>query len=564
MIKIEGVSKKYKIYPSHLHRLKEWMSFGNQICHREFWALRDISVNVLKGTCMGIVGANGAGKSTLLKIITGTTNPTVGSVSIEGRIAALLELGMGFHGEFTGVQNIIMNAKLLGLSDDEINERMESIIRFAEIGDFIDQPLRTYSSGMQIRLAFAVASSVEPSVLIIDEALSVGDIYFQQKCMRRIREFRDKGTTILFVSHDPGAVKNLCDEAILLDKGQIVDKGKPDEVLDYYNSMIAKKSESGDKATFQIEKTIKGDGSGIGHRSGNFKAVISSIDMVNEKGDNQSIIISGQKIFLKIKCCVLDKIENPSFGILIKDRLGNDIFGTNTFFMGKEIGDCDFGDEIGITYGFDANLGPGEYTLTVALHTYETHLEECFDWIDKTLAIKVIASTDFKFVGVAKLMPEVEITRAKREIKNDISIYADIFSDAPDTLLMGKSYQKYLISGWYSDEYYGNEYYRWTEKNFSFVMKASSDKMAISAFCNKPDIEDNPLEFEMFANKKSIGMFKINGKELNVLEMPIPKELKGSIALFSGEIRNSWKPCDYSDSKDVREIGMCVKEIKIF
>ena len=220
-INVVGISKKYKQYNGSWSRLCEWL-IPNKLRHRELWVLKDIYLKVEKGESVGIVGQNGAGKSTLLKILTGTTQPTTGKASISGRVSALLELGMGFHSEFTGRQNAIMGCQMLGIDNPTIAKKIPEILLFSELGDYFDRPLRTFSSGMQVRLAFSVATCVQPEVLIIDEALSVGDVYFQHKSMNRIRDFRQKGTTLLFVSHDPGAVKSLCSRAILLDRGLMI------------------------------------------------------------------------------------------------------------------------------------------------------------------------------------------------------------------------------------------------------------------------------------------------------------------------------------------------------
>ena len=222
VIEIKGLSKRFRVYDRPLDRLKEWLTPKGMSFHWAYWALRDIDLEVKKGSSLGIIGVNGAGKSTLLKILCGTLSPTFGSVEIKGRIAGLLELGSGFHPEFTGRQNIYLNARLLGLSDADIEKKLQSIVEFAELGDFLDHPLRIYSTGMALRLGFSVAANVDPDILIIDEALAVGDAYFQQKCLKYLKDFRAKGGTLIFVSHDPGAVKLLCDSAVLLHKGRIV------------------------------------------------------------------------------------------------------------------------------------------------------------------------------------------------------------------------------------------------------------------------------------------------------------------------------------------------------
>ena len=235
------LGKSYRRYGQRWHRLCEWVSAGRVAWHQDFWALRGVSFAVASGESVGIIGLNGAGKTTLLKILTGTTQPTEGHVEIAGRVASLLELGIGFHPDFSGRQNAVMAGQLMGIPVQDLAALMPDIEAFAEIGQYIDQPVRTYSTGMAVRLAFAVATAARPEVLIIDETLSVGDAYFQHKCIRRIKEFQRSGTTILFVSHDPTAVKTLCGRALLLEGGRLIQDGPPDRVLDYYNAMIAKR-----------------------------------------------------------------------------------------------------------------------------------------------------------------------------------------------------------------------------------------------------------------------------------------------------------------------------------
>jgi lipopolysaccharide transport system ATP-binding protein len=243
-IDLNNLGKAYRRYPTRWARLREWVQ-PQRPRHELTWVLRDLNLHVPPGQAVGIIGRNGAGKSTLLKMITGTTAPTEGAVRMHGRVAALLELGMGFHPDFTGRQNAWMAAQLLGMAGHEIEQAMPAIEAFAEIGHYIDEPVRTYSSGMQVRLAFSVATAVRPDVLIVDEALAVGDVYFQHKCFSRIRAFRQEGTTLMFVSHDPGAIKSLCDRAVLLDGGAIVADDAPDQVLDLYNALVAERENRG-------------------------------------------------------------------------------------------------------------------------------------------------------------------------------------------------------------------------------------------------------------------------------------------------------------------------------
>ena len=288
---VSHVGKAYKRYAGKWARMREWLTGKPQ--HEQTWVLRDIDFAVSPGEAVGIVGVNGAGKSTLLKIITGTTQPTKGSVHTEGRVAALLELGMGFHPDFTGRQNVSMAGQLLGLQGEEIAACMPAIEAFAEIGDYIDRPVRTYSSGMQMRLAFSVATAVRPAVLIVDEALSVGDAYFQHKSFNKIREFREQGTTLLIVSHDRGAIQSLCDRAILLERGFVIKDGPPEEVMDFYNALIAER----ENATVEVKRLDDGR---TQTTSGTGEARVESIELRNEKGEVAEYVNVGEAVRLQV------------------------------------------------------------------------------------------------------------------------------------------------------------------------------------------------------------------------------------------------------------------------
>ena len=406
-IYVDNLGKKYKRFPNHWVRLAEYFSWGYYLSHTEKWALRNISFHVEPGEAVGIIGQNGAGKSTLLKILTGTTLPTEGSLKTSGRVAALLELGIGFHPEFSGLENAIMSCQTLGLSKEETIELLPQIKLFSELGDYMEQPLRVYSTGMQMRLAFSAATALRPDILIIDEALSVGDAYFQHKCMKRIRSFKEQGTTLLFVSHDPGSVKSLCDRAILLDQGKLIKEGTPDIVLDYYNGIIAKKdkNEKIQQVETQYGKTAT--------RSGSGKAHILKVDMFDEKNRLARAFRVGDTA--RIQCHVqFDAyMENPTIGILIRDRLGNDIFGTNTYHL--DISDHSYnpGEVAMVTFTLQLNLGVGNYSLCVAVHTGDTHLIDNFDWWDGCLVFQMIPNNSFSFIGSAALPMKANIKRRK-------------------------------------------------------------------------------------------------------------------------------------------------------
>lgn len=397
-IELFDLGKAYKRYPSRWARLREWLQPG-QTRHELQWVLQGLNLRVAPGQAVGVIGRNGAGKSTLLKMITGTSTPTQGHVQLQGRVAALLELGMGFHPDFTGRQNAWMAAQLLGLADAEIAAAMPGIEAFAEIGRYIDEPVRTYSSGMQVRLAFSVATAVRPDVLIVDEALAVGDVYFQHKCYARIRGFREQGTTLLFVSHDPGAIKSLCDRAVLLDAGRVVADDVPDQVLDLYNALIAEK----ENRDFEAQAAPVGERA-VGVRSGDGRARIQEVACHNAQGLARVFIV-GERLQLKVRLVKHAPVDDLTVGFLVRDRLGNDVFGTNTWHIQTPgLAELPVGQDATLCWDVpELNLGPGSYTVSVALHGDMTHVENSYDWWDKATLFEVVRGPEPIFEGVCRL-----------------------------------------------------------------------------------------------------------------------------------------------------------------
>lgn len=401
-INVSCLSKAYRQYSSRWARLAEWMIPASKPRHQLKWILQDISFNVAPGEAVGIIGINGAGKSTLLKLITGTTQPTAGSVTMRGRVAAMLELGMGFHPDFSGRQNVIMAGQLLGLQTEEIVARMPEIEEFAEIGEYIDQPVRVYSSGMQVRLAFAVATAVRPDILIIDEALSVGDAYFQHKSFERIRAFRKQGTTLLIVSHDRGAIQGICDRAILLDAGRLAMEGEPEAVMDYYNAMLA------DKQNQKIEQIRTADGK-IQTISGSGEAGVTDIALIDAQGKRVEFIDVGQRITLRVEVATREYIKRLVLGYGIKDRLGQVMYGTNTDLKKQVLENVAAGSKLVFDCAFDANLGPGSYSVQTALVSSDTHFINNYEWRDLALVFNVVNNNRPHFDGCAWLDPVIGI-----------------------------------------------------------------------------------------------------------------------------------------------------------
>jgi lipopolysaccharide transport system ATP-binding protein len=403
---LENIGKSYVKYRSELHRFARW--FGCSVTPlTEQWAVRKITFRVDKGQSLGIIGQNGAGKSTILKMITGTTRPTEGGIEVHGTVSALLELGLGMNPELTGRENAIHSAGLMGMSQSLIRELLPSIEAFAEIGEYFDQPMRTYSSGMQMRVAFSVATSVRPEVLIVDEALAVGDTYFVHKCYRRIREFRESGTTLLIVSHDATAIQALCDRAILLDGGRMVLDGDPQEVFDYYNALIADR----ENQTVRTTRSVHGQ---VATESGSGEAIIEHLDLVDARNQPVEFVAVGQPVTLRARVLVRNSVDRLVYGYMIRDRLGQPVFGTNTHHTDQACPDLNPGDEIEFAAQFPMNLGPGSYSVSVALTSTETHLVKNYQWRDLALVFSVANLDQPHFVGTAWVPPAIKVSTIAR------------------------------------------------------------------------------------------------------------------------------------------------------
>jgi lipopolysaccharide transport system ATP-binding protein len=402
-LSVDNVGKAYYEFGSELARFARWIGYPAKP-RREHWVLRHVSLQLRAGESVGIIGQNGAGKSTLLKLVTGTTRPNEGGVALQGRVAALLELGLGFNAELTGRQNVRHVGGLMGLSAAAITSLMAEIEDFAEIGEYFDQPVRMYSSGMQMRVAFSVATAVRPDILIVDEALAVGDAYFVHKCFQRIRQFRDDGTTLMIVSHDPSAIQALCDRAILLDGGRLILDGPPQEVMDYYNAMVAQKENA------SVRTTSVDDGR-IATESGTGEAVFQALQLRDEDGRAVEYVGVNQPVKLWARVRAAADIPRLVFGYMIRDRLGQPIFGTNTDYFGPVVHDLRAGDVVDFEVSFDANLGPGTYSLSVALSSTETHLVRNYQWRDLALVFTAANMDKPTFVGSAWIPPVFRVVR---------------------------------------------------------------------------------------------------------------------------------------------------------
>ena len=433
-INVCDVTKIYRLYDKPIDRLKESISLTHKKYHKEFFALDKISFSVEKGSTVGIIGTNGSGKSTILKIITGVLNPTTGSVEVNGNISALLELGAGFNMDYTGIENIYMNGTMMGFSREQMEAKLPEILEFADIGDFVYQPVKTYSSGMFVRLAFALAINVEPEILIVDEALSVGDVFFQAKCYRRMEEIRKTGTTILMVTHDMGSVIKYCDKVILLNKGEFLAEGPAGEMVDLYKKILAgrmddlesdlaKRLDSNfsdmmelnndinkthakeyqglmkEKISINPNKTEYGDG----------RAEIYDLGLLDSKGELTNLLLKGEEFTIREKIRFNANIESPIFTFTIKDKKGTELSGTNTMFEGVEVKPVKPGDEAVVEFKQKMTLQGGEYLLSMSCTGFENGTHVVYHRLYDVTFITVISNKNT--VGVYDMESKVNLTQ---------------------------------------------------------------------------------------------------------------------------------------------------------
>ncbi len=411
-IKVEHLSKVYKLYNKPSDRLRE--ALGMRVQSREHYALNDVNFNVKKGETVGIIGTNGSGKSTILKIITGVLNPTRGSVEVDGRISALLELGAGFNMEYSGIENVYLNGTMMGFSKEEIDAKLDDILDFADIGDFVHQPVKSYSSGMFVRLAFAVAINIEPEILIVDEALSVGDVFFQAKCYRKFDEFKEMGRTILFVSHDLGSISRYCDRVILLNKGVKMDEGNPKEMVDLYKKVLVHQENEKPREATAIEeapketkwkKPFEVNPNAIEY--GTKVAEIIDYIILDEKGLETNTIEKFSDFSIKMRVKFNEDIDDPIYAITIKNLQGTEITGTNTMFEKIAVAPQKMGNIQEITFTQRMNLQGGEYLLSLGCTGYHDGEFDVYHRLYDVCNITVIAVKNT--VGFYDMDSKIEI-----------------------------------------------------------------------------------------------------------------------------------------------------------
>ena len=433
-VEFQGVSKSYAIYDAPGDRLKELLSLHRLKRHQDFWALHDVSFEVKRGETFCIVGENGSGKSTLLQMVAGILHPTSGEVDIHGRVSALLELGAGFNPEFSGRDNVYLNGSILGLTTRQIDQRYNEIAAFAEIGEFINQPVKTYSSGMVVRLAFAVAINVDPEILLVDEALAVGDIYFRQRCMRKVHELRQRGITILFVSHAVSDVKAIGDRVLWLDRGRTVDCGEPDRVISKYLAAMTEKDSTylltkstaesavpraGPVQAPEVVETIPN----IDHRFGDGRAEIMGIAVLDEQGRSMGMLEPGTRIVVRISVRAKAAVALPFVGFMLRNQLGMDFSGTNTAREGYELAPFGAGDITTVDFHLDLpELYPASFSFSPAIADGTLMGYQMCDWIDNAITLQM-GRSEAQIYGYLHLPCRVEVNArmgAERQLEGHL------------------------------------------------------------------------------------------------------------------------------------------------
>ena len=420
-IEVDNVQKIYKLYDKPSDRMKEAFGFGKKTKHKLHYALKGVDMKIYQGETVGIIGTNGSGKSTILKIITGVLNPTSGRVLVNGRISALLELGAGFNMEYNGIENVYLNGTMMGFSEKEIEAKLPEILSFADIGDYVYQPVKTYSSGMFVRLAFAVAINIDPEILVVDEALSVGDVFFQAKCYHKFEEFKKQGKTILFVSHDLGSVSKYCDRVILLNKGVKMDEGSPKQMVDLYKQLLVGQNPVKQNESDSTEQIVAEDSEGLGDfqvnpnmlEYGSRIAEITDFRVIDDKGRCSNTVEKGSCFKIRMKFRFNEEIQEPIMAYTFKNIQGTEITGTNTMYENAKIEHSGKGDICTVTFTQNMNLQGGEYLLSMSCTGFEAGEHTVYHRLYDVTNITVISNKNT--VGVYDMESQVKAEKRKAD-----------------------------------------------------------------------------------------------------------------------------------------------------
>ncbi len=549
-VHVRHLTKRFRAYADNKQRVLDWVTVGRAgRCHR-VTALNDVSFSLKRGWAMGVVGPNGAGKSTLLKIVAGTLRATEGTVDSYGRVGALLELGMGFHPEFTGRENIRLNGLLLGLSKDEIRQNEGQIIAFSELGDFIDQPLRTYSSGMEMRLGYSVAAAAQPDILVIDEALAVGDAHFQQKCFDHLERFLSNGGTVLFVSHDPHAILRICHRAILLDGGKLIVEGPPVDVLEAYSARLARAAGGVGTVT-----GIAAAGYSGGTRSGQFRAVIEHAELRGADGHSRHTLVTGSQVEFCLRGLVLYPVESLTAGMMIRDRTGLDVFGTNSAELHEPV-PCDRPGSFEVRFRFRLNLAPGQYSISAALHAADQHLAGCYDWADRLVDFAVVEDPACKFSGLVRL-PTSLVVSDLAPVSTDRfrQVWARLFAAVSPTINLAAEECPCLLYGFCEREHDEHGAFRWCGSTVMFALRLGGGSLVVELDYSPPDCLAEPLRVVADIAGVQFGRGQLPVGQRKRLRWAVPPDWRNGPAIVRIQFDRSYCPAELGAASDSRIVS---------
>ncbi|MCX7017414.1 MAG: ABC transporter ATP-binding protein [bacterium] len=564
-IQVRNLGKRYRAYSGPMDRLREIVT-GTPPPHvREFVALEGLNLDVPRGCALGVIGPNGAGKSTLLKILAGIVDPSEGDVRLTGKVASIIELGAGFHPDFTGRENVFLNAAILGYSDKHARSIYDEIASFCELGRYMDMPVKTYSSGMFVRLAFALAISVKPDILLVDEALAVGDAVFAHRCLARIREMRERGVTIVLVTHDTNTVAQLCDRAIFLDRGRLAGDGPPKDVIHLYLLNVAERlttlGENGPQASKFHEIGALETTSGTGEkRFGSFEARITRVSIEDASGTPAIKLVSGRPAIFRMVVHFDRQVDNPVFGVMFKNRYGMEIFGTNTLLRSMNTGAFKHGDTIQVSFMLPLQLGGGVYSASFAVHTADGHF---FDYRVDTKLFEVLGSPET--IGIVNLPAQIKVSTASTDLVSEDDLFDKIFSDAPQRLDMGDNAEPFLTGEWYAAQRSDAVWCRWLGRQGRAFISTPDGCLAIRirACTYEPLAVTEPLEIEIHIGEEKMGARGITAGGWQDIELELPQGHHPRIVPVSLRARRTWAPRDADPlNSDTRQLSILVSTIE--
>ncbi|MCX7962985.1 MAG: ABC transporter ATP-binding protein [Candidatus Sumerlaea chitinivorans] len=560
VIVVEHVTKCYRIYPSPWQRLRA--IGGGRARAREFVALDNVSLSVARGSVLGVLGANGAGKSTLLKILAGIVAPTVGEVQVRGKVASIIELGAGFHPDFTGRDNVRLNAAILGYPPEDLPRIMQFVEDFTELGTYLDLPVKTYSSGMFVRLAFAVAISADPDVLLVDEALAVGDAIFAHRCLARIRELRERGCTIVFVTHDTNALTQVCDRAILLEHGRLVADGPPADVVDLYLVKVAERLTASphdrNLVRFHSVGATERSAAHEEKRFGSFEAVITDCLIEDANGRPAERLVTGSPARFRMLVRFHRTITNPVFGVMLKNRYGMEMFGTNTHLRAMETGVAQAGTVWDVAFDTTLALGAGSYTASFAVHTADGHF---FDYRVDARTFEVIGTPEF--VGAVNLPVAVAIRPVDGRLGHSDDLASRLYHDAPTTLDFSETGERFFAGAWHAPQRDSHGAYRWLgEEGLAFLSTRNAEAIELEAETYCPDVAHRPIELRLLADGTEIGKMVFADPSVKRKVWELPPSVRGKIVTLTLNASRTWCPRSFDpQSNDARELSVLVRRL---